>query len=74
MIVLIGPQSTDDERGDLEETAGFLGAVRMTPDVDWALVTGFLVTPDWERCSGARADVAAARVFGLPIEQLNTIR
>lgn len=74
MIVLIGPQSTDDERGDLAELAGLLGAVCMNPDVDWASVTRFLVAPGWQDCPTASADVSAATVFGLPLDELHTDR
>ncbi|MGW0468284.1 hypothetical protein ACWDX6_23915 [Streptomyces sp. NPDC003027] len=73
MIILIGPQTTDEEEGDLAEAAGLYGAVRMhSPGVDWAEVEAFHCLPGWEKCPIATADVQAARSFGLPIEQLNT--
>ena len=71
MIILIGPQVTDDEDGELDELAGLLGAHRMCgPDVDWASVTKFVCLPGWEKCPVAVADIDMAKVFGLPVEQL----
>ncbi|MFI9123831.1 hypothetical protein ACIGW0_31320 [Streptomyces bikiniensis] len=74
MIILIGPQSTAEEMGDLNELAGLLGAVCMSPDVDWASVRGFLVAPDWDKCPVASADVESAGNFGLPVEYLKAKR
>ncbi|MEV4939613.1 hypothetical protein [Streptomyces zaomyceticus] len=74
MIVLIGPQSTEEQRGDLEELAGLLHAVRMTPDVTWAEVSRFVVVPEWERCPIAATDVGIAVGSGLPVDYLDEDR
>ncbi|MFD6361238.1 hypothetical protein ACFWFX_15475 [Streptomyces roseolus] len=71
MIVIVGSQSSEEDRGELQERAGFLGAVPMHPDVDWLSVQGFVILPGWERCPTALADHAAASALGLPIEYLN---
>ncbi|MFB7823827.1 hypothetical protein [Streptomyces hydrogenans] len=73
MIVLVGPQSSAEQRGDLEELAGFLGAVTMhSPHVEWGEVASFVVSHDWEACPIAVADHDAACAFGLPVAYLKT--
>ncbi|MGW2515031.1 hypothetical protein ACWC0A_37815 [Streptomyces scopuliridis] len=72
MIILTGPQTSADERGDLDEMAGLLDArLTCSTDVVWADVTAFYCMDGWERCSLATADVGVARAFGLPITRVH---
>ncbi|MET7939689.1 hypothetical protein [Streptomyces sp. NPDC005302] len=71
MIILTGPQSTDDERGFLEEMAAFFDAkLTCGCSVEWAAVTDLYCLPGWEGCSTAVADVSIAEAFGLLIRYI----
>lgn len=71
MIILTGPQTTDDERGDLIEAAGLIDArLTSSTDIDWFAVTAFFLLDGWETCPLAVADVAVASAFGLTAELL----
>jgi hypothetical protein len=71
LIVLTGPQGTDDETGYLAEMAGLYGAVPAY-DVtgEWATATALYCLAGWEKCSHAVADVTIAETFGLTVYHL----
>lgn len=68
MIILTGPQTTNDECGFLEEMAGLFEAHLTTSGaVEWTAVTGMVCLTGWEKCPAATADVAIAEAFGLVV-------
>jgi hypothetical protein len=71
LIILTGPQGTDEERGFLEEMAGLFDAhLTISGSVEWATVTALYCLSGWEKCSLAVADVAIAEAFGLVIRNV----
>jgi hypothetical protein len=70
LIIVTGPQTTDDEVGDVEEVAALLGALpAYSPAVQWAEVTNLYCLAGWEKCSLAVADVTVADALGLTVRQ-----
>jgi hypothetical protein len=71
LIILTGPQGTDEERGFLQEMAGLFGAyLTLSRAVEWAAVTALYCLVGWEKCPLAVADVAIAEAFGLVIKHV----
>lgn len=71
MIILTGPQGTDEERGFLEEMAAFFDAyLTVGRAIEWAAVTALYCLTGWEKCPLAVADVAVAEAFGLIIRHI----
>jgi hypothetical protein len=68
LIIITGPQDTDDAIGFLAEMAGLLEAVPAYSAVDkWALASDLYCLAEWERCPLAVADVTLAQACGLDI-------
>ncbi|MFF1417580.1 hypothetical protein [Streptomyces sp. NPDC058280] len=68
MIILTGPQSAADQRGNLAEMAGLIDArLTCSTDVVWADVTALYYMDGWEDCPLAMADVDVATLMGLPV-------
>ncbi|MFF1625614.1 hypothetical protein [Streptomyces sp. NPDC058272] len=68
LIIVTGPQATDEERGQLAELAGLLNAHTVTcPDVRWADVTEMVALDGWEACPVSVADVTVAEQLGVPV-------
>ncbi len=66
MIVLTGPQSTDEDRGNLVEMSGLLGApLTCSTAVEWSAVTSMYRLEGWKRCPLAVADVTTGEMFDL---------
>lgn len=71
MIVVTGPQSTDEECDFLAEVAGYHGAIPAYAAVlQWAAVTAVYCLVGWEACPKAVADVQIAGAFGLDVQEL----
>jgi hypothetical protein len=71
MLVMTGPQSTDDERGDLAEVAGLHGALLVHEHhVIWPEVTALYRLHGWDACPLALADVALADALQVPMFDL----
>lgn len=71
MIILTGPQSTVEQRGELDELAGLMDAkLTCSSDVQWATVTTLYALRGWELCPHAVADVDIADAFGLSVQLL----
>ncbi|MFB7114090.1 hypothetical protein [Streptomyces sp. NPDC056291] len=71
MIIITGPQSTDEERGQLEELSGLLNAGTVSAgDVSWGDVTDLYCLEGWESCPLAVADVKIAELFGLTVTHI----
>ncbi|MFD9442109.1 hypothetical protein [Streptomyces sp. NPDC060001] len=72
MIIITGPQGTDDERGFLIEMAGLLDAhTTFSLAVQWATVTAMYCLSGWESCPLAVADVSIGEAFGLAVQHLS---
>lgn len=72
MIIVTGPQSTDDEMGSVVEMAALLdGLPAFSAVVQWATATALYCLAGWEKCSLAVADVTIAEAFGLPVHHLS---
>ncbi|MEU1037646.1 hypothetical protein [Streptomyces sp. NPDC005907] len=72
MIILTGPQSTDEEIGLLFEMAGLFGAhLTLSRTVEWAAVTALYCLTGWEKSPQAVADVGLANAFGLAIRHVD---
>lgn len=70
LIIVTGPQSTDEECGRLAETAGLLDAHTVTcPDLRWADVTEVIAMDGWEDCPVSVADVTIAESLGVPVHR-----
>lgn len=67
MIVVTGPQATDDERGDVWEVAGLLGACPATDETPWHVVDELVCLDGWDACPAAVAHVAMAQSFGVRV-------
>ncbi|WP_435613305.1 hypothetical protein [Streptomyces sp. bgisy159] len=73
MIIVTGPQSTDDEVGAIAEAAGLLGGVPAYAAVlQWATATALYCLAGWEKCPVAVADVTIAESAGLPVHPFTT--
>jgi hypothetical protein len=71
LIIITGPQSTDDEVGFLAEMAGLLGAVpTYNAAPQWGAATALYCLLDWEKCPSAVADVTTAEALLLPVHHL----
>lgn len=71
MIILTGPQTTADQRGDLYEMAGLIGATpAFRSGVQWADVERLLHMSGWESCPLAVADVDVATALGVPVHSV----
>ncbi|PPS86464.1 hypothetical protein [Streptomyces sp. MH60] len=71
MIIVTGPQDSDESIGFLAEMAGLLGAVpAFNAVLQWATATVLYCLAGWEKCSAAVADVSLAESFGLDIKYL----
>ncbi|HLL34170.1 MAG TPA: hypothetical protein VK545_09825 [Streptomyces sp.] len=72
MIIVTGPQSTDDERGLIAEVAGVLdGLPAYSVTLQWAAATALYVLSGWEKCPTAVADVAIAETFKIMVKYLS---
>ncbi|MEU1200165.1 hypothetical protein ABZ446_28620 [Streptomyces sp. NPDC005813] len=70
LIIVTGPQVTNDERDQLSEMAGLLGGHTSTcPDVQWADVTEMVALDGWEACPASVADVTVAESLGIPVHR-----
>ncbi|MEV0444050.1 hypothetical protein AB0I84_18785 [Streptomyces spectabilis] len=73
MIIVTGPQGTDDERGDVAEAAGLMGGTPSYSDaVRWATATALVCLDGWQCCPLAVADVTVATSLGLAVRQVGT--
>ena len=71
MIIVTGPQTTDDEVGDVVEMAAFLGGIpAYSAAIQWATVTALYCLGGWEKCPLAVADVDVAEALGLTVRHL----
>lgn len=72
MIIITGPQDTDEAVGLLAEMAGLLEAVpAWSAAVQWAAATALYCLAGWERCPLAVADVSIAEACGLVVTYLS---
>lgn len=72
MIIITGPQDTDESLGFLAEMAGLLGAVpAFNAVLQWATATALYCLTGWEKCPLAVADVSIAKAAGLAIHFLS---
>ncbi|MFG3014353.1 hypothetical protein ACGFZB_28820 [Streptomyces cinerochromogenes] len=68
MIIITGPQGTDEERGLIAEMAGFHQGLPAYEVVGrWAIATVLYCLAGWECCPVAVADVQIAETLGLPV-------
>lgn len=65
MDVLTGPQTSQEQRDDLLEMAGYHGLTLAAPDVHWWDVDHLYCAAGWQCCPAALADVACADAFGV---------
>ncbi|MYR43115.1 hypothetical protein [Streptomyces sp. SID5910] len=71
MIIITGPQDTDEAVGLLAEMAGLLDAVpAYSAALQWATATALYCMAGWEHCSLAVADVTIAEACGLIVHRL----
>jgi hypothetical protein len=72
VIIITGPQDTDEQRGTLDEMAGLLGARTVSSgDIPWRDVTDMYCLDGWEACPLAVADVKIAELFGLSVTHIS---
>ncbi|KUN16462.1 hypothetical protein AQJ23_45125 [Streptomyces antibioticus] len=72
MIIVTGPQATDEGRRFIAETAELLdGVPAWSAAIQWAAVTALYCLPGWEACALAVADVTIAEALDLPIKHLD---
>jgi hypothetical protein len=72
LIIITGPQGTDEELGLLAETAGLYGGIpAFSAVLQWATATALYCLAGWEGCPVAVADVQIAETAGLPVYPLN---
>lgn len=72
VIIITGPQGTDEQRGQLDEVAGLLGAHTVAcGNVPWVDVTDLYCLDGWEACPLAVADVKIGELFGLTVTHLS---
>jgi hypothetical protein len=68
MIVITGPQRTDEERGALAEVAGLRGALLTHMHyVEWAAVSVLYALSGWDECPLSMADVVMAEALAIPV-------
>ncbi|MEU0860656.1 hypothetical protein ABZ352_35615 [Streptomyces griseofuscus] len=68
MIIITGPQGTDEEVGLVAETAGLYGALpAYSVVVEWPSATALYCLVGWELCALAVADVTIAETIGIPV-------
>jgi hypothetical protein len=68
LIIVTGPQSTEEEAGLVAETAGLLGGIPAYCAVlQWATATALYRLAGWEKCPVAVADVTIAESRGMSI-------
>lgn len=71
MIIVTGPQGTDEEVGLVAEMAGLHGGLPAYSVVfQWATATALYCLAGWEDCPLAVADVTIAETFGLTVRHL----
>ena len=71
MIIVTGPQGTDEEVGQLAEAAGLLGGLpAYAATLQWAAATALYCLAGWEHCSIAVADVTIAQACGVEVLSL----
>ncbi|MFE0326283.1 hypothetical protein ACFW08_05640 [Streptomyces sp. NPDC058960] len=71
MIIVTGPQTTDEELGFLAEMAGLFGGIpAYSAALQWATATALYCLAGWEKCPLAVADVTIAEAVGLAIRYL----
>lgn len=72
MIIITGPQATDDERALILDVAQIIDGIPAYAAVlQWATATALYCMTGWEGCPLAVADVAIAESFGLPVQALS---
>lgn len=72
MIIITGPQDTDEGVELIAEMAGlFEGVPAYSTVLQWATATALYCLAGWERCPAAVADVSIAETFGLAIRHLS---
>jgi hypothetical protein len=72
LIIVTGPQLTDDDAGSIEDAASLLGGVpAFKVVIEWATATALYCLAGWEICPLAVADVTIAESFGLPVHHLS---
>lgn len=72
MIIITGPQDTDESLGFLAEMAGLMGAIpAFSVVLQWATATALYCLRGWEKCPLAVADVTLAESFGLAVHYLS---
>jgi hypothetical protein len=73
VIIVTGPQGTDEERGLIAEVAGLYdGIPAYSAVLQWAAATALYCLTGWEKCPFAVADVTIAETFGLAVWHLST--
>lgn len=72
--MLTGPQGTEDQRGDLAETAGLMGLHLIEQLGDLFDAKTLYVLPEWQTCPTALADVEAAQAWGVPVVEVGALQ
>lgn len=71
MIIITGPQSTDEEVELIAEVAGYYSGLPAYGVVSqWSAATALYCLMGWTGSSVAVADVQIARTFGIPVLEL----
>ncbi|MEU1092120.1 hypothetical protein [Streptomyces sp. NPDC005877] len=71
--MLTGPQRTSEQRGELAEAAGMIGAVAVgVTEIPWLDVNELYRLPGWETCPLACADVTMADALCIPVVDVIT--
>ncbi len=71
MIIITGPQDSDEAIGLIAEMAGLLEAIpAYGAAIQWAAATALYCLAGWERCPLAVADVTVAEACGLIVTYL----
>jgi hypothetical protein len=71
LIIITGPQDSDDGIELIAEMAGLLGGhPAYSAIIQWATATALYCLAGWDRCPLAVADMTIAQTFGLPVHFL----
>lgn len=71
LIIITGPQDTDEAIELIAEMAGLLGGhPAYSAVIQWATATALYCLTGWERCPLAVADVTIAEACGLDVRHL----
>ncbi|WP_425842190.1 hypothetical protein [Streptomyces fractus] len=71
MIIITGPQSSDEDRETLADAASIFNALPAFKVVaQWVAATVLYCLSGWESCPRAVADVAIAESFGIAVRHL----